>query len=512
MSPRGGGDHLGQRAGSASGSEGREFPSMYSTAIEQHYLESSSVNAGGRVRHQLVRGPRPGEDIPEPQVTLAFVDVLEALHKGRSEARIMELFAEKDYLYRQVSGEENYMEDLSEVACRSTDSNGWTLLHWCVQNDYFHVACALLKLEMRSNCMLEESYQEIGGQRGAQDRHGLTPVMLACYTGARRMLDLLVKGNEAEEVPPPEHYNFLHLRNNYEATCLHYCAMRDRAKMIELIVHLEPLLLNAEDRNGDTPLHHACIHMFPTSILLLLELGADANARNNISRLPLDLVIASDRPDPRVLRALHDYHDRNLPQLLTPAEVRHEVSRLCRDETTRRFVKRQLVKKEQQMLEGGSPGSGQERAMQHMHGRSIEGSHRTANETTDTTSQQHYRNNYNNSSHGRNVGGNHYIGGGGRGNEDTIVLSTQHPTLEFARQPGQQEDLEGYGASFLHPTTLGNTFISEEYQSGAPRGSESLLTKEGGGVSKSFRSSTQATQVMTQTGDQGQDEDGVAHY
>lgn len=65
-------------------------------------------------------------------------------------------------------------------------------------------------------------------------------------------------------IPKPADYGFLfEVRNNYDCTALHYAAMRDRVKMMHFLGRLCPDIINAEDRNGDTALHHACFHMFP---------------------------------------------------------------------------------------------------------------------------------------------------------------------------------------------------------------------------------------------------------
>eukprot|EP00392_Amoebophrya_sp_AT5.2_P010133 g10186.t1 len=398
---------------------GVHLPGQSQASLDQYYVPPP--------KHKLIRGPREDElPLPDELPILAFTDVLELLYNGRTkEEVILEKLAQKEELYKQVCGldaannEEGsvledgaHRRDLAEVGCRTTDVNGWTVLHWAVQNDFYHVACYMLRLEAALG--LEEEYSK---QICAQDEHGLTPVMLAVYVGSESMLELLLLGVEpgAEStaegekiipgapIPKPADYGFLfEVRNNYDCTALHYAAMRDRVKMMHFLGRLCPDIINAEDRNGDTALHHACFHMFPLSITALLQLGANGNIRNHVSKLPLDIVLESDRMEPRILKELHRFHEENLPPLMNAAEIRQEVQRITADETTRRFRKKQLVKKEMgEMLRRkeelmqkemqmaamgllGPGGPGKQRA-EHR-GSSMEGAHRSAHEE-DTLAQ-----------------------------------------------------------------------------------------------------------------------------
>ncbi|CAD7954544.1 unnamed protein product [Amoebophrya sp. A120] len=365
-------------------------------------------------KRRLIRGPKDGEDIPEILPILPFTDVLIDLYKGGTkfvkEQTILEKLEEKRELYKSVAGEESYQQDLAEVGCRSTDPNGWTVLHWAVQNDFLEVAKWVLELEKFINLNDAEQFGSPNnamspggdsnyhyfsaadkyGQRCAQDEHGLTPVMLAVFLGHQDMLELLMNGDVSLGIAPLKDpssstCSFLYeIRNNYDCTVLHYAAMRDRCDMIPFLLSFldsdedKYMLLNAEDRAGETALHHACFHMFPRTIHALLnQPQTNGNLRNHVSKLPLD--VALDRAEfaksdfPSILKQLHEYHDKNLPELKSNEEIRQTIGQIARDETTKRYHKRQLRKKlmllqEQQrqmefeksnfMMSGGMGGNG----------------------------------------------------------------------------------------------------------------------------------------------------------
>ena len=56
--------------------------------------------------------------------------------------------------------------------------------------------------------------------------------------------------------------------------------------------------VNARHRRGHTPLHWACEQRHPDVARLLLDAGADVNARDEAGRTPLDLAmqLPSDHP------------------------------------------------------------------------------------------------------------------------------------------------------------------------------------------------------------------------
>ena len=93
-----------------------------------------------------------------------------------------------------------------------------------------------------------------------------------------------------------------------DRTPLHEALMHTLIEMTELLVEAgaDP---NARDRSGQTPLHYAAAWGSPRAVSLLLEHGADPSAADNIGRTPLDSAAHAT-----------DYRSARTVELLTEAE------------------------------------------------------------------------------------------------------------------------------------------------------------------------------------------------
>ena len=65
--------------------------------------------------------------------------------------------------------------------------------------------------------------------------------------------------------------------------------------------------VSATDENGWTPLHKAIVYGYPGVVLLLLEVGADANVRFGVGGTPLWLAITDDQADPEIVALLLEH-------------------------------------------------------------------------------------------------------------------------------------------------------------------------------------------------------------
>src|ERR1700757_1958731 len=62
---------------------------------------------------------------------------------------------------------------------------------------------------------------------------------------------------------------------------IHDAARKGDANKIKALLQADPKLVADRDKNGDTPLHVACLHGQLAAAQVLIEAGADVNAKNN---------------------------------------------------------------------------------------------------------------------------------------------------------------------------------------------------------------------------------------
>lgn len=246
-------------------------------------------------------------------------DILTWLHRGKPEKMVLEALAAK-FKFR--------VHNLNS----HVDKDGWSMLHWATQNDFYHFACFCLQK---------------GHKMDLKDKFGANPIMSASYLGNMSFLQMFCEGDESKGVQRPKGTSLrvlLLATNNYESTALHYAALEKRVEACAYLLTLEPRLLNLIDKNGDTALHHACNKGFDDVVLLLMDFGADANIRNRIFRLPLDLGLGSMKLGSEAVRVLHQFHDGELPHLMDHVELRQTIGSLLREESVRKFNKRERKK------------------------------------------------------------------------------------------------------------------------------------------------------------------------
>ena len=62
---------------------------------------------------------------------------------------------------------------------------------------------------------------------------------------------------------------------------IHEAARKGDVNKIKALLQADPKLVADIDKNGDTPLHVACLHGQSAAAQVLIEAGADVNARNS---------------------------------------------------------------------------------------------------------------------------------------------------------------------------------------------------------------------------------------
>lgn len=157
------------------------------------------------------------------------------------------------------------------------DIHGKTALYWAVSSRF--VSKPLFDIA--------KLYLDNGAKLDTKDSYGVTPLLYAAEESELSMIKLLATTVTKADI---EHVD-------YKArTVLHYAAMNWNKGVCQYFID-KGLDTNAKDREGMTPLHHACGRHKYENIQALLQAGAKAGIEDLSGKTPLDL-----------LRE-HSYHD-----------------------------------------------------------------------------------------------------------------------------------------------------------------------------------------------------------
>lgn len=106
---------------------------------------------------------------------------------------------------------------------------------------------------------------------------------------------------------------------------IHDAARKGDANKIKALLQADPKLVSDRDKNGDTPLHIACLHGQMAAAQVLIDAGADVNAKNNYGAFtPGDLGSvfgSSSHPDPVSLLSVHGVDTRDMKNGYTPLHL-----------------------------------------------------------------------------------------------------------------------------------------------------------------------------------------------
>src|SRR5215472_15924092 len=109
------------------------------------------------------------------------------------------------------------------------------------------------------------------------------------------------------------------------AGAIHDAARKGDAKKVAALLQSDPKLVGDRDKNGDTPLHVAALHGEVGVAQVLLEAGADINARNNYGAFtPGDLwgvLGSSNHKDPVSLLSVHGVDAQDMKNGYTPLHL-----------------------------------------------------------------------------------------------------------------------------------------------------------------------------------------------
>jgi ankyrin repeat protein len=97
---------------------------------------------------------------------------------------------------------------------------------------------------------------------------------------------------------------------------IHDAARKGDANKIKALLQADPKLVTDRDKNGDTPLHVACLHGQTAAAQALIDAGADVNAKNNYGAFtPGDLwgvFSSNNHQDPVILLTVHGLDTRDM--------------------------------------------------------------------------------------------------------------------------------------------------------------------------------------------------------
>ena len=72
---------------------------------------------------------------------------------------------------------------------------------------------------------------------------------------------------------------------------IHYATLKKSKKLVQVLLKYEPKSINAQDQEGNTPLHYACYYRLSGMVAMLIQEGAEVNIQNNSQRVPLHIAI-----------------------------------------------------------------------------------------------------------------------------------------------------------------------------------------------------------------------------
>ena len=102
----------------------------------------------------------------------------------------------------------------------------------------------------------------------------------------------------------------MNLVDSLSNTALHYCKYLDEDFICDAILQSNPVTLNAQNRDGQTPLHEAVLYDNYSFARYLLQNGADLSLKNKNENTPLHLAARNDNA--KMCRLLMKYPQINL--------------------------------------------------------------------------------------------------------------------------------------------------------------------------------------------------------
>jgi ankyrin repeat protein len=136
------------------------------------------------------------------------------------------------------------------------EPDGTTALHWAVRYD---------------EAMLVERLIKAGANVNAANRYGVTPIALACESGSAAVVEHLLKAGVSANATGP-----------LGETALHTCAHTGNAEAAKALLARGAKVDAGDTWRGQTPLMWAAAQGHAAMVRVLVEAGADVNARSTV--------------------------------------------------------------------------------------------------------------------------------------------------------------------------------------------------------------------------------------
>jgi ankyrin repeat protein len=143
-----------------------------------------------------------------------------------------------------------------KVDVNVAEPDGTTALHWAARND---------------DATLVDRLIRAGANVKAANRYGITPIALACENGSATVVERLLKAGVSANATGP-----------LGETALHLCARTGKPQAVKALVANGATVDTIENWRGQTPLMWAAAEGHADAMKVLIEAGADVNARSSI--------------------------------------------------------------------------------------------------------------------------------------------------------------------------------------------------------------------------------------
>ena len=156
------------------------------------------------------------------------------------------------------AGERTSAEALLErgVDPNQRSADGTTALHWAIKNN---------------DAMLVDRLLRAGAKPHPENRYGVTPIALACESGSAAIVERLLKAGVSANATGP-----------YGETALHTCAYSGNTAAARVLLAAGASVDSGDSWRGQTPLMWAAAKRHPETMKVLIEAGADVDARSTI--------------------------------------------------------------------------------------------------------------------------------------------------------------------------------------------------------------------------------------